>query len=148
MKNFLRKYYDKVKAHLLEVLRVKTSPHSIGLGFAIGTFVSVLPTPGLSVLLGFLITLAFPKVSKISLAAALIIWNPLVSLPLSFLSYRVGAWIIGGEPVVRFDVVFLNHAYNLTRRYLVGGAVVAFFSSIVSYFVVRVLANLYYSKKG
>jgi uncharacterized protein len=147
MKKIFKRYYEKVKNHFLEVLKVKTSPHEIALGFAVGTFVSVLPTPGLSILLAFLITLIFPKLSKLSLVGALIVWNPLVSSPLYYLSYRIGAWIIGGEPVIRFDVVFWDHVYNLTRRYLVGGTIVAFFSAIASYFVVRILAKIYYSRK-
>ena len=39
---------DRIKHHFAEVIRLKTSGHAIALGFAVGSFISILPTPGFS----------------------------------------------------------------------------------------------------
>ena len=51
----------KIREHFSEVIKIKRSPHSIALGFAVGTFLAILPTPGFSILLGLLIVLIYQK---------------------------------------------------------------------------------------
>lgn len=145
----LKKLRDKLKAYLLDVLRIKTSPHSIALGFSIGTFIGILPTPGFGVLIGLLVILIDRRISKLALFGALAFWNPLTLTPLYFLSYRIGDALFGTSHVTRYRIVLLNQVYNFTRRYLVGNLILAILFSISTYFLVRMIAQNYQnSKKG
>ncbi len=73
-------FYDKRRAdlqnHFQEILKVQKSPHSIAMGFSLGTLIGIFPTPGLSYLFGFILLIFFPNISKISMIFAFIIWNP------------------------------------------------------------------------
>ena len=69
----VKKFKEKLKHHFQEVLKTKTSPHSIALGFAIGTLIDILPTLGFGFFLGLLVGLIFEKVNKYSLFGAIIL---------------------------------------------------------------------------
>ncbi|MBA3064624.1 DUF2062 domain-containing protein, partial [Candidatus Woesearchaeota archaeon] len=71
-----KKIIKKIKEHLSEIIRIKTSPHSIALGFAIGTFIAILPTLGFTYLIAIIVMLVYAKESKIALFGALLLWNP------------------------------------------------------------------------
>ena len=131
------KYKKKIAEHFQEVIRTKKSPHSIALGFAIGTLIGILPTPGFNILLGMLVILVFRKVNKFSLFGALAFWNPLVLTPVYFLSYKIGDLILGSVPVIEYELTILEQIYYFSRRFLVGNAIVAFCFSMSSYFLIR-----------
>ncbi len=148
MKKYKKKYKDKLKHHFAQVLKTKNSPHEIALGFAIGVLIAVLPTPGISVLLGVLIILIYEKINKYSLFGALALFNPFFMIPFYYLSFKVGDLIFGTEPVLRFNIVFLNAVYNYTRRYLVGNLIVAVITSIMAYFIFKYIFIRYYKKNN
>jgi len=50
---------------LREFVGIKKSAHSIALGFAIGTFIGIMPTPGFGVLFALLVVLFYKEVNKI-----------------------------------------------------------------------------------
>ncbi|MFH1592426.1 MAG: DUF2062 domain-containing protein [Candidatus Woesearchaeota archaeon] len=131
------KYKNKIKKHFQAVIRTKKSPHSIALGFAIGTLIGILPTPGFNILLGVLVVLIFRKVSKFSLFGALAFWNPIVLIPLYFWSYKIGGLIFGSAPVVEYELTILEQIYHFSRRFLVGSIILAPCFSILSYFLMR-----------
>lgn len=141
-----KKFREKLKEHFENVLKVKNSPHEVGLGFAVGVLIAILPTPGFSVLLGVLIILVYKKISKYSLFGALAIFNPFFMIPFYYLSFKIGNMIFGAEPVLRYNIVFLNVVYNYTRRYLIGNLIVAIFFALISYFIVKYLYKYYYDK--
>jgi hypothetical protein len=109
------KLQRRARAYVRALTAVRTSNHQLALGFAVGTFISVLPTPGFNILLGFVAVAAYPRINKLSLFGAM----------------------AGAEPTVEFDVVIVNEVYNFTRRYLVGNLIVASLVSTASYAIVR-----------
>jgi uncharacterized protein (DUF2062 family) len=142
----MNKIKAKFKHHFEEVVKTKSSPHEIGLGFAIGVLIAILPTPGISVLIGVLIVLTYKNVNKYSLFGALAIFNPFFMIPFYYLSFKIGNLIFDSEPILRFNIVFLNVVYNYTRRYLIGNFIVSIVTSIISYFVVKYSFIRYYKK--
>ena len=139
----VKKFKNKLKEHFQEVIKTKTSPHHIGLGFAIGTFISILPTPGLNILLGLLVLLIFKKVNKFSLFAGIILWNTLTLLPFYYFSYKIGDFLFGGSAVVVYELTIFEQFYSFARRYLIGNFIVAVITSIGSYFILRGIFTLY-----
>jgi uncharacterized protein (DUF2062 family) len=144
---FIKKHLQKTKEHFQEVLETKTSPHSIALGFAIGTCIVILPTFGFNILLGFLIIALFGKINKFALFGAYIIWNPLTILPLYSLSYKVGSLLFKSVPVQEYDLVIWDHIYSFTRRFLVGNILVAITAAIASYIIVYQIVKIIYKKE-
>ena len=57
----MKKYYNKLKKHFMhhahKAIKQKASPHSIALGFAIGSFIAIFPTffLGLLIIFGLMI---------------------------------------------------------------------------------------------
>ncbi|HHQ45566.1 MAG TPA: DUF2062 domain-containing protein [Candidatus Altiarchaeales archaeon] len=136
----------KTSHHFHEVARIKRSPRKIALGFAVGTFIALLPTPMVGYLLAFLVILLFPNLSSIAVIAALVFWNPFVLVFVYSLSYRIGDFLFDAEPVVKYNVVVLDRAYNFTRRFLVGNMILATTFSASSYFLVKRLAERHQKK--
>jgi uncharacterized protein (DUF2062 family) len=136
----------RLLAYLKEVVRLKKSPHSIALGIGIGSFIGIMPTPGLNLLLGLVVTAAFKKVSKVSLFAAILFWNPFIAAILYAPSLAIGETIFGSTPVVTFDIAILNNIATFTRRFLVGITIVASIVSVTLY-VVAMMIGTYVNKK-
>ncbi|MFC1733264.1 DUF2062 domain-containing protein [candidate division KSB1 bacterium] len=135
-----------LKHHWHEIIKTKTSPHSIAIGFAIGTFISTLPTPGFNILLGVLVVLIYEKVSKIALFGSMAIWNPFTTPAVYYLSYKIGGLIFGASPVIEYKLSFIGFIFHNSRRFIVGNLILAATLSVVCYFVVKKTVN-YYQKK-
>ncbi len=143
----INKLKEKLKHHFHEVMMTKKSEHSIALGFTIGTFISILPTPGFNILLGLLVVLIYKKVNKFSLFIAMAVWNTLTLIPIYWLSYKIGDLLFGSVPVVKYNIVILDQIYNFSRRFLVGNFILAVVISPLSYFIVKGLIRLYRRRK-
>ena len=144
----IEKTKEKLRFHLHEIIRTKKSAHSIALGFAIGTFISILPTPGFNILLGLLVIFLFKKVNKYSLFGSMAFWNPITLAPIYLLSYKIGDMLFGSTSVIKYNVIILNQIYNFSRRFLVGNFIAALAVSIISYFIVKKIVKLYKMKKS
>ena len=143
----LKNLKEKLKHHLHEVIRIKKSPHEIALGFAIGTLIGILPTPGFSFLLGLFIVLIFERVNKIALFSALILWNPILLAPIYYASMKLGNLIFGPQPTVIFNITVWDAVYNFSRRYLLGNFIIACFASLMSYIIIYRAVDFYQKKK-
>jgi uncharacterized protein (DUF2062 family) len=133
---------EQLKARLKEMLSARSSPHEIALGFTIGTFISILPTPGFNLLLGALVIAIYPHVNKLAVFGAMAVYNPIIMIPFYWASYQLGALLFGDDSVVHYDVVVLDQAFDFTRRYLIGNVIVACVTSGVTYPLVRRIVQL------
>lgn len=143
----MRKFIKKVETHFMEVIKIEKTPHSIALGFAIGTFIAIFPTAGLDIPIALLVVLLYPRVNKLSLFGAFLFWNPLFSLPIILLSYKIGDILFANVPVVEYKFVILNQIIDFSRRLFVGLAISAVVISIISYFIVRIIVQIYQGRK-
>jgi len=139
-----KKIIKRIKEYLSEVIRIKTSPHSIALGFAIGTFIAILPTLGFTYLIATIVMLVYAKESKIALFGALLLWNPFVLFPVYTLSYRLGDFILSGFPEV-YPLQVIGQFRYTTLRFLIGNFIIAMLFSVTSYFILRKIVS--YSRK-
>jgi len=136
---YIQDMIAKIKNHIRDVLALKTSPHEIALGFAVGAFLAILPTPGLSILLGLLILVIYKKMSKIALFSAMIIFNPFIVAPLHILSFKIGDFLLGSYPIETIDITFLDHFWIFTKRFLLGSFLVALTISLISYILLSLI---------
>jgi uncharacterized protein (DUF2062 family) len=137
----------RLRDHFTEVIRIKKSPKSIAFGFALGSFIGLLPTPGFGVLLGVLLTLTYTKINKFSLFAGLLLWNPILLVPAYSISYRIGDVLFGEMPVVGIDLPLLDSILHVTRRFLVGNLILASLVSTLSYLIIHEAVKAYQSRK-
>ncbi len=141
-----RRIREKISHHFNEVLKAKYTPHSIAFGFSLGTFLSIFPTPGLSIMIGFLLLLIFAKINKLSMMAAFALWNPMTLIPIYFISYHIGHYLIGDLPEATVRIQLIGQAYNFTRSFLIGNIILSIVFGVMSYLIVRALAEAYYRK--
>jgi len=146
VRKHFRKYKEKLKHHFHEVMKEQTSSHSIAMSFAIGTFISILPTPGFNILIALLVALTYERVNKLSLFFALAFWNPITLIPMYALSLKIGNILFGPLPVVEYDIAFLDQIFNFSRRFLIGNVILAGFTALVSYFLIKDVTRLYRKK--
>ncbi len=139
----LKKLIKQTKKHFREVIKIKKSPHSIALGFAVGTFISILPTPGFNIFIGILITLIFPQINKISLFGSMLLWNPATAAFIYPTSYKIGQFIFKDLPIIEYNITFFHKAFIFTRKFLVGNLILATTVSSLSYALVRMIAQNY-----
>lgn len=128
------------------LLKSGSSPHSIALGFSIGTFIALMPTPGLNLALGFLLAFLFRRINRLSLFAALFLWNPLLTLPLAPLGYKIGGFLFHNNPVVDVDITLFRRVFHFTQKFLVGITILSTAISVACYGVIRVLSEIYQRK--
>ncbi|SMD33925.1 hypothetical protein SAMN04488029_1742 [Reichenbachiella faecimaris] len=137
MKNYKNKFVFKLKRHFLEVLRTKTSDHSVAMGFAVGSFVAILPTPGISFLIGIGIVAIFKTINKYALFLAMVVWNIWTLAPIYWASYEIGEAIFGDVEKVIFDIKEWDQVFDYSLRFLIGNLFLSTPIAVLSYFLVR-----------
>jgi len=129
----MRKHISK---HFRHLRSIHSKPEEIALGFAIGTFIAVLPTFGLGALIGVLVILVKKDINKLALFAAFAVWNPLVLIPINTISYQIGDLLLQGSPLLQVDIEYADRLYRITKRLLAGSLLVSSFLSVLSYTIV------------
>jgi uncharacterized protein (DUF2062 family) len=124
-----------MKQRWQELVQTNASPQSIALAFAVGTFISVLPTPGLNLVLATLLASLFKQLNRTGLLAAIAVWNAFVVAPIYVLSHKVGASL----PILS--------GHNLAIGFLVGNMLLAVVITAVSYLVVQSGISRYKTQK-
>ena len=149
----MKKYIHKIKKfyhkHYHRTLRQKHSPHQIALGFAIGTFIGIIPTGGLGIFLGLLVIYFYKELSKIAVFAGMAIWNPFTMVPVYYASYKIGDIIFDTRTNIDINPneTFLRHAFNFSERYLLGNLILAIMITSISYFFMRKAVIAYRNRK-
>lgn|GEM_PF-508498 len=85
-----------IKKLIRTVLLIRNSPHSLALGVALGLFIGLTPTVGIQMLL---VVVIGTLIGANRIIALVLCWisNPLTFLPLYYLFYLLGAWILGTD---------------------------------------------------
>jgi len=126
----------KTKRRFREMLDLDSSPFSIAMGFAIGTFFAILPTFGLGILFGLLVLLFLKNVSKISMFISFVVWNPIVLIFIQPISYSIGSLIFPGKGDVNYSVEIFNQFFTHSQRYFTGSLIFSTFMAIVCFFII------------
>ena len=138
-----KQFKKRVRKYIHKLAETNTTEHDIAIGFSIGTFIAIIPTPFFNIILGLLVVFIYKKVNKLALFGAMALWNPITNIPLTILSYKIGDIIFGGIAIVKYDQEIVNIILNFSRKYLLGNFIIAIVLSVVSYFVVVLLVRMY-----
>lgn len=142
----LKKIHKRSKRHFHKVIKLKSTPHDIAFGFAVGSFIVILYTPLLNLILCFLAMLLFPKANKIALFGSLIVWNPITMIPIMFLSYNLGTLIAGPDFFIVSGIHWIDKFALPLSKYLIGNIIISVVLSLASYFVVKYFAQKHQDK--
>lgn len=132
-------FSHSVKKQWSDLLLGDFTPHCMALGLAIGTFIALLPTFGFSVLLAILLAFLFPKMNRPAIFFALLVWNPIVQIPIYALSFNLGGFLFDGLPQTNYSIEILNQIYNFTKRFLVAHLIITTVTTLVVYFLTKYL---------
>lgn len=130
-----------------ELLLGQFTARDTAFGVTIGTFIALLPTFGFSFLLALLFMALFPRTNRPAIFLAIMIWNPLVQIPIYALSYQLGSMLFEGLPVIKYNLEILNQLYSFTRRFLVAHVIITAVLSICMYCITYAVFTYYSLRK-
>lgn len=143
----IRGHLGEWKLRILDELRASIAedhtPHQVAASFAIGTFITMMPTLGVG-LLGFIVLLyLFDWINKIALFAAVLVFNPVVKWGVYLSSFSLGVLLLG--PVEGMATVDISIASGpaIAYRLLVGNLILAVIATVIGYAVAYRIAAAY-----
>lgn len=126
---------DSWKTFLRRILTLNGTPRGIAGGFALGLFLSVVPTFGL----GMVAALALAPVLRLNLPATYagtLVVNPVTGFFFYAADYFLGAWMLGIEDAAEIPSSFAEAKEFILRAPLpwyLGGFVLALVLSLIAY---------------
>ena len=127
------------KAQIL--LKAEASAHNQAMGFALGTFISLLPTPGFNFALALLLASWF-RLHKATVVVSLAVWNIFVTAPFMALSYRLGSWLFPAPATASVTSQWQAQVISFVQGFLVGNLIIAAGVTAVSYTIVLLIVWL------
>ncbi len=137
---------NAAKAKAEALLKEEASAHNQAMGFALGTFISLLPTPGLNLALSLLLANWF-RLHKATVLLALAVWNAFVTAPFMALSYRLGSWLFPAPTTASVTAQWQAQVISFVQGFLVGNLIVAGVVTAVSYAIVLLIFWLLQEKR-
>lgn len=145
--NYIRRFNYNIKRRLVTIL-LHEQEHLVALGFGIGSFIAMMPTPGLSIFIGLGVAALMKPASRPGILLALVVWNIWTLIPIFAASAWLGELIFSKEAKVYFHAEFLNQIVHFTRRLLVGNLIINIPLSFAGYHLaLKVIGNLRKRKK-
>lgn len=140
-------------------LRMRSSPEAIARGMAAGVFAGSFPLMGLQIIIGVAIA-AIVRGNKAIAAASTWISNPLTYVPLFWLNFQIGRWLLRFPPTTELSIgssswhwnTFMSMGVQVFFSLMVGSLVVGLAASVVGYFLGLAIAqrvqHVQYRKKS
>lgn len=132
----LAAYRDRVRAEFEAAFEQAHTPHEIATSFAIGTFVTTLPTLGTGLVVLVVVAYRFGRLSKLALFVPVVLLNPLAKWGVYGASFWLGSRLLGPTGGVALTDVSLSASREIAIRLLVGNVVLAVVFACVGYAVV------------
>lgn len=130
-----RRILAKTRREIHDALQETHTPRQVAASFALGIFITALPTVGTGVLMFFVIAYLFDNVSRIALFASVIVLNPVVKWGVYGASFWLGAEILGPVSGVSVTEISLSAGPQIVRRLLVGNLLLAVVFTVIAYFL-------------
>lgn len=137
------RYTDRIREELRKTLAEGHPPRETAGSFAVGTFITMLPTMGVGLLLFVVIAFLSDRINRIALFASVVVFNPVMKWGVYVASLALGTLILGPTQDVRFTDVSLDAGPEIVARLLVGNLILAFVATVISYVIIYRLAVAY-----
>lgn len=126
-------YRDTVQAQIRATAAQDHPPHHVGVGFAIGVFVTTLPTLGTGLFVLAAIGYRYAWANRLALFGPVVILNPLVKTGVYAMSFAVGTILLGPGPEIIAPEFTVGEGRELLIRLLVGNAILAVAFALIGY---------------
>jgi len=126
-------YRDEVRAQFRAAFSQDHPPHLIGASFAVGVFVTTLPTLGVGILVLAAIGYRYAWANHLALFLAVAVLNPLVKTSVHAMSFVVGTTLLGPVPGLVDPEFTVDEGREVLVRLLVGNAVLAVVFALAGY---------------
>ena len=118
------------------LLSTDAPPHTLALSFALGTLISLAPTPGLNTILTLLLMNFFRHLPRVGIMAAMAVWNVFVVTPMYALGYRLGLFLFGDTVIAQPTSPVLAQLSSLSRGFFLGNLIIAIVFASLCYLVI------------
>ncbi|MBI2575075.1 DUF2062 domain-containing protein [Candidatus Woesearchaeota archaeon] len=115
-----------------KIAKKEYTPHDVALGFSLGVFVA-LATPGFDVLVALLLTLLLKNLNKLAVVIGVVIINPITTALIYPFIFKLGAVLIGYEPLQGANFFSLHNLLNISKPLLVGNIAMGIILGVASY---------------
>lgn len=139
------RYADRIRDELHSSFREDSTPRELSGSFALGAFITMLPTLGTGLALFVVIVHVVGWVSKLALFASVLVFNPAVKWGVYAASFGIGTALLGPVEGVSLTGASFSAGPEIVVRLLVGNLILAVVATVVSYVVVYRLATRYQS---
>jgi len=126
-------YREGVRSRLRAAFVEDHPPHLIGVSFAIGLFVTTLPTLGTGLVVLAALGYRFAWANRLALFAAVAVLNPIAKTGVHTVSVGLGTLILGPTPGIVNPELSLTTGRALLLRLLVGNVVLAVCFAVLGY---------------
>lgn len=126
------------------IFSIEDEPKVIARGFAMGSFIGMLPIPGFQIMVSYVFATLF-KLNKKAACIAVFNTNLATGAFIFSFNYWLGKKILGVNPSFhirdsinfKFISIILKAGSDVFLSLLVGGAIVGLISSFLAYYIVR-----------
>lgn len=140
-------YRKRVGTKLEAAFEEEHPPHDIAASFAVGVFITSLPTLGAGLALFVVLAAVFDRISKLALLASVVVLNPAVKWGVYAASFWLGNRILGPAPGAVSGNVSFSAGPEIVVRLLVGNLILAVVFTAVGYLVALRLAHSFRRRK-
>ncbi len=133
----LGEYRERVLEEVRAAFDGTDSPRTVASSFALGVFITMLPTLGVGVLVFVVLSYLFAWINKVALFASVVVLNPVVKWGVYAGSIAIGVFLLGPVEGVAAGEVGADAGGDLLLRLLVGNLILAAAATVVGYVAIH-----------
>ncbi|AUX07928.1 hypothetical protein AArcSl_0273 [Halalkaliarchaeum desulfuricum] len=126
-------YRERVQTRLRATFSQDHPPHFIAVSFAIGVFMTTLPTLGTGLIVLAAIGYRYAWANNLALFAAVVVLNPVAKTGVYSMSFILGTILLGSPPGITNPEIGLTAGREILVRLLAGNAIIAVVFALVGY---------------
>lgn len=132
----IAEYRRRVCAEFEAAFAEEHPPGDVAGSFAVGVFITALPTLGTGFLVFVVLVALVERISKLALFASVVVLNPIVKWGVYAASFSLGSVLLGPVPGATPAEISLSAGPGILARLLVGNLILAVVLTAVGYVVV------------
>jgi uncharacterized protein (DUF2062 family) len=144
----LRSLRADLDAEFGAALAERYTPRQVAGSFALGVFITALPTFGVGLLAFLVLVWLFEGISKLALFASVLVLNPVVKWGVYGTSFGLGSHLLGPIEGVSRSELSLSAGPDIVIRLLVGNLILAVVFTVIAYVVAYRLTAAYVRRNG
>ena len=131
----LNRYLGRIRDELRTAFSQEHTSREVAGSFALGVFITMLPTLGTGLLIFVVLSYLFARINKVALFASVLVLNPPVKWGVYGSSITLGIFLLGpveGVSTVE-NAVSLDAGWNVLVRLWVGNLILAVLATAIAY---------------